>query len=308
MGLFERARILSIIAPPRDKNHSPAEQFSELIAKLHAEAGKIDYTAEVFRHFRCILGFSKGALLLPDESGEVFHPWIAEGFDRTTLRRLRISADFPALKEASSVYAELEPEELAELVSNRELGLLIAPFFILLGELTSPAALILASNRPDNEIDPELIETLRGKSLELGEGVRKSRDSVADNEDDIIWTDWLESWGGGEAGVMVLDASDAVDTVMKAIPGLELYRARRDTVGLLRHITGRMGRVFDLKDGRVITIFSLERMPEPDLYLNQLSRGFHDAYSDLGLESEFTAEVLEWPGERDALNRRLSGA
>ena len=307
MGLLERARILSLINYP-NTGVSPAEQFDKLVLKLRAEAGKIDYTAEVFKAFRSILGFSKGAVLLLSDSREVFYPWIVEGFDRTTVRRLRIAADFPALKGASSAYVELKADQLADAVSNRELGLLSAPFLILLGEFVSPTALILGANRAREDMDPELVDTLRTKALELGKGVHESRSYVADDEDDILWSDWLESWGGGEAGVMVLDASDAVDTVMGAIPGLELYRARRDTVGLLRHITGRMGRVFDLKDGRVITIFSLERMPEPELYLSQLSRGFCEAYSDLGLQSEFTAQVLKWPGERDALKRRLAGA
>ena len=307
MGLLERARILSLINYP-NTGVSPAELFDKLVLKLRAEDGKIDYTAEVFKTLRSILGFSKGAVLLLDDSRETFYPWIVEGFDRTTVRRLRIAADSPALKRASSVYVQLKPDDLADAVSNRELGLLSAPFLILLGEFASPAALILGANRSMGKIAPELVNTLRRNALELGKGVNESRSYVTDNEDDIIWSDWLESWGAREAGVMVLDASDAVDTVMGAIPGLELYRARRDTVGLLRHITGRMGRVFDLKDGRVITIFSQERMPEPELYLRQLSRGFYEAYSDLGLQSEFTARILKWPGERDALKRHLAGA
>ena len=127
----------------------------------------------------------------------------------------------------------------------------------------------------------------------LGDGISESRSfmSATGDSDDILWN--------GEDAVIAIE-------VMEAIPGLELYRARADVVGLVRHLTGRMGRVFDLKDGRIVVFFPLDRTPERNLYLHQLSQDFGDAYESLATEPEFPGVFLDWPGGRDALKQHLA--
>ena len=308
MGLLDRA--ISLDGEPlRRGGASPLKLAEEVLSAIGDAAGHIDYPGEVFEAFRSVVGFTKGALLLPDEEAGVFYPWITRGLDRTTTRRLRLPADSLS-SESRRIAVEMDAETLAPLLSNREYGLVRNPLLIRLGDGDEPSALILAADGPSGgALDGELGEALRRLNGRLGGEVGRSRIVMESDEESepMSPAEWLDHWNGRDAILVILDTSDAIDALVDAIPGLDLYRARKDVIGLIKRITGRMGRPYDAKDGRILIMFPPERLPDEDLWLHQLSLAFASAFKRLGEPPRFSAEFHPWPGGRPAVETALAG-
>jgi hypothetical protein len=154
-------------------------------------------------------------------------------------------------------------------------------WLIRLGTEDSPTALIIAADLSYSDIISAAETEIERLSRELGDGIAQSRLMMNGNPGDEIsdLSEWLESWGEKPAVLVILDITGAIDSLMESVNGLELYRARKDVVNLIRHITGRMGRLHDLKDGRILILFPKERLPDYELYLHHLSRSFSALFS-----------------------------
>ena len=308
MGLLDRARTLDEKSTPSGIG-SPKERVDAALSTVGEATGLVDYPGEVFRAFRSVIGFSKGAFLLPDEESGEFYPWISVGLDRTTTRRLRIPRDLAAAD--SRVVSETNPEILGPMLSNREHGLIRLPLLIRLGDREDPTALILTTDGPPPpaRLDGALTQALETLNDRLGDEISKSRSLMESGErrEEPSLSEWLEAWGDKDAVLVILDASGAIDALVEAIDGLELYRARKDTIALLRRITGRMGRLRDIKDGRVAILFPPERLSDEELWLHQLSLAFASAFKNLAEPPTFDAEFHPWPESRSAVEAALTG-
>ncbi len=307
MGLLDRARTFE-----KDSSSSTAlrtELVEKALSVIEDSTGHIDYPGEVFEAFRSVIGFSKGTFLLPDTDSEEFYPWVSVGFDRTTTRRLRFSFDMVA-SESREVVMKIETESLASVLSNREFGLMEEPLLIRLGKNALPSALILTTDGPNGgSADSSLIEILTLLNERLGDKIPGSRslmESMGKQEASSV-SEWLERWGDEEAVLVVLDASNAIDAIMDAIDGLELYRARKDAIGIIRRIIGRMGRLYDTKDGRILVLSPPERLSDGDLWLHQLSLAFSSAFGRLSEPPVFEAAFFSWPAEKGAVEEALAG-
>ena len=310
MGLLDKAQTLDS-GVQTDKSDDPAVLAASIISTFSHSRENIDYPGEVYKSFRTLLGFSKGSLLFPDEANGEYFPWIITGLDRTSSRRIRIPFDLPPLINNSGTLIQGIPlEDLAPMLSNREFGLLGSPILIRLGSVGHPAALILAMDCLKNiDSDPRMAEAIDTLNEHLGDGIAHSRHLIDFTEDaekgDL--SQWLSSWGETEAIIVTLDTTNAIESLVETLPGLELFRARRDVVSLIRHITGRMGRLYDLKDGRVLILFPAERMSDHDLYLHQLTRSFAAAFHKLSFIPEFPADFHAWPEDREPIEKSLTG-
>lgn len=310
MGLLGRARILDDVGYRKDVD-DPAGFAASIVSSFAYSPDQIDYPAGVFRAFQSMIGFTKGSLLLPDKKGREFYPWITEGFDRTTIRRLRISFDLQDITSIKSpIKVGWEPEIFSNLLSNREYGLIENILLIKITTAESCSALLLTTDSPWTTVpDPGMVEAIGILNGEFAAGIQKSRmmtDQV-DSDDMNDLTEWLDSWGTNPATLVTLDITTAIDALIEVIPGLELYRSRRDVINLIRHITGRMGRFHDLKDGRVLILFPPDRLPDHDLYLHQLSRSFASAFYEISSPPDFPAVFRNWPDDKDAIKESLSG-
>ena len=202
----------------------------------------------------------------------------------------------------------MEGEELAPMLSNRESGLAGPIHLVLLGEKDDTSGLILAMDAqiPNQEAMSAAAEILNDA---LGGKTSVSRKLLEDmgSDDPVDPEEWLDGWGDRDAWLLTLDATGAIESLMEAIDGLEIYRARRDVIGLIRRINGRMGRTYDLKDGRVLILFPAERMPDRELYLHQLSNSFCASIQGLPDAPEFPVEIRRWPAEKEDVKTALSG-
>lgn len=310
MGLLDRARVLDDVGYREDVK-DPAGLAESIIGSFSYSPDQIDYPAGVFRAFQSLIGFTKGSLLLPDNKSREFYPWITEGYDRTTIRRLRIPFDLEDIESVESpIRIDWEPELFSELLSNREYGLINN---ILLIKITCNGiypALLLSTDSPWTTMpDPEMLEAIGVLNGEFATGIQKSRMMTEqdNSEETNDLGEWLDSWGSNPATLVTLDITTAIDALIDVVPGLELYRSRRDVINLIRHITGRMGRFHDLKDGRVLILFPPDRLPDPDLYLHQLSRSFASAFYEMSSPPNFPAVFQTWPDDKDAIRESLSG-
>jgi len=302
MGLLDRVRTL-------DSSSSTDLRDRTIVSSFQHSPGNIDFPGAVFQVFKSLLNFQKGALLLPDPMGEDFYPWISIGFDRTTTRRLRIPGDFSVLKSNEKTLFTIRSEDLSGLMSNRELGLTDNLWMIRLGPGEVPTALLIASELNPTTVGSGMESEIQRLSRELGDGITQSRQMLEGYSRDEIsdLSEWLGSWGDEPAVLVTLDITDAIDVLIESISGLELYRARKDVVNLIRHLTGRMGRIHDLKDGRMLILFPRERLPDYELYLHHLSRSFSALFFDLRLPAEFPAVFNLWPEEKLSVTSNLSG-
>ncbi len=301
MGLLDRVRTLD--------SNTASETSASVITSISHAPENIDFPGAVFKAAQSLIGFAKGALLLPDPREKVYYPWISVGFDRTTTRRLRIPDDFPAHYAGDKSLIAVNSDEFSEMLSNRELGLIKDMIIICLGQKDAPSALLLAADLPESGISSETEADLQVLSTELGGGITRSRLMLdRSTEDEIVdLSEWLSSWGMGKAVLVTLDITNALDSLMDSIAGLELYRARKDVVNLIRHLTGRMGRLHDLKDGRVLILFPEERLPDYELYLHHLSHSFASLFFNLSHPPDFPASFNLWPKEKETIEESLSG-
>ena len=310
MGLLDRARVLDNDEASIGMG-DPSAEARRIISSFRHSPEHLDFPKEFFEAFRRILGFSHGALLFPDTGDGEFYPWIISGLDRTSSRRLRLPADFPQIHlNKSDPITAISPDILAPMLSNREHGLAKSVLLVRIGKGEAPSALILALDSPENiDSSPGITSAVRILNNALSEGIAKNRKPLetADNDEPVDPAEWLGSWGDREAVLVILDTSPAIDGLMETIGGLEPYRAKRDVVALIRRITGRMGRICDMKDGRVLVLFPAERLPDRDLYLHQLSNAIAASVLDLPSPPLFPAEFHSWPEEKDAVKAALSG-
>ena len=308
MGLLNRARVLDD-APGAAGGRSPDARAKAVLERISHSEDQLDFPVEVFNSFRTVLGFSRGSLLFTDRDRGEFYPWIASGLDRTTIRRLRIPEDFPPLHRAGyGSLIRVESEELAPMLSNRESGLAGPIHLVLLGSEGDTSGLMLAMDARIG--DPEAMGAATSTLNDgLGHRIGISRKLLEDlgSDDPVDPEEWLDGWGDRDAWLLTLDATGAIESLMEAIEGLEIYRARKDVIGLIRRINGRMGRTYDLKDGRVLILFPAERMPDRDLYLHQLSISFCASVKRLPDPPEFPVEIHRWPAEKDEVKTALSG-
>jgi len=310
MGLLDKAQTLDS-GVHSDKSEDPTVLAASIVSRFHHSRENIDYPGEVYRVFGILLDFEKGSLLFPDESHREYLPWIITGLDRTSSRRIRIPFDLPALMNNSgTMISGMPPEDLAPMLSNREFGLLGSFTMIRLGTDGHPTALILAMDcLKDSESDPRVSEAVDILNENLGDGIAHSRHLIQlTNDQDITeLSQWLSTWGETKPVIVNLDTTNAIETLVETIPGLELFRARQDVVSLIRHITGRMGRMYDLKDGRILIRFPQDRVSDHDLYLHQLKQSFAAAFHKLSFMPDFPAVFHQWPEDREQIEKSLAG-
>ena len=301
MGLLDRVQILGNRIVPENNNST--------IPSFRHNPESLDYPGAVFEDLQSRTGFKKGALLFLDQKGREYYPWISAGFDRTTSRRLRIPAHFPVLNSNTSYLLPINPKDFSPMLSNRELGMMKNLTIIKLGKQNPASSLLLVSDLPDAQISNEKTAVLQALCEEFGEGIEKSRRFLnqSDEVEIINLTEWFNSWGTGKAVLVTLDISSAINSFIDSVKGLELYRARKDTVSLIRHLTGRMGRLHDLKGERVLILFPRERLPDYELYLHHLSNSFSSFFNNLSHPPQFPADFNLWPEDRKTIEENLSG-
>jgi hypothetical protein len=310
MGLLNRARTLDE-GTYNNTAGTPMENAEKILRYFPYTTDHVDYPCGVFSAFQELLGFTRGSLLLPDRLTDTYFPWIAAGFDRTTTRRLRIPISLSTVENSNpGCLTIVQPKEMEPMFSNREIGLTDDLAMSLLGPPEMPSALLLTAECGwKNGIPEELQRAVRLMNQRLGPGIEHSRRLTEEPEGEEVeeLKTWLENWGERNGILAVISLKHLISLFVGAVTGIEPYYAREDAVNLVRRITYRMGRLYNLKDDRILIMFPPERLADHQLFLHQLTVSVKSAFLKLPESPVFEAEFLQWPQDRSVVGERLPG-
>jgi hypothetical protein len=310
MGLLNRARTLDEGTYYKTAGN-PLETAEKILRYFPYTTDHVDYSGGVFYAFKELLGFSRGSLLLPDRVSGTYYPLIAIGFDRTTTRRLRIPIDFSSAENTRpGCLNTVRSREMEPMFSNRENGLTDDLALSFLGPPEMPSALLLTAECGwKNGIPEDLQNAVMLMNQRLGPGIEHSRRLTVEPEGEEAEDPklWLENWGERKGVLALISLNHLIRLYVGMVAGIEPFFAREDSVNLIRRITGRMGRLFNLKDDRILIMFPPERLADRHLFLHQLTVSVKSAFLKLPEPPLFQAEFLQWPQERSVVEERLPG-
>jgi len=308
MGLLSYIQQLSEKA---ENQRAAIENVDAVLDRFTYSTRHLDYPWGVFSAFQSVIGFTKGALLLPDYSSGFYYLWTSTGFDRTTSRRLRVPVDFPALQSAAAGSAiTIQLEDMKRMLSSRVSGLISNLTMIFIGENERPAAILLAADcLKDDEIPAEIQTAIGLLNEKIGAGIEACRHIIlASKESDYVdLPTWLQNWGNQEGIFILIDLKPIIELILKAAPGIEPYCVRVDMVKFLRHVFARMGRFHDLEDSRVLMMLPPRRLPDRKLYIHQLEISLCSAFLNLAEIPSFPVDFRKWPEEKAAIEEHFSG-
>jgi len=316
MGLLTRLNGVRQQAADNNLQDNSLEQKTEKILNgIEASPNQIDYPGSVLKAFSSLTGSDRGAVLLPDSGKKIFIPWLVNNLDRTTARKLNIPfSDDPEKNMNTRISIVSNVSDYADFFSSRELELTDNILHINLTEENNihkdSTGVILLTNLDrmilqDNQLTPSLEKFCSFFSEKLRES-RKIIGNLPEADDPVPLQQWLNVRKDSDSAIIILDFALSVEKIISALPGLDVFRLQKDIVSLVKVISGRMGRVYDLKDSRALLQFPAEVFPEPDLYLHQLTHSFRTYFYNIPGPPYFNAEFHKWPEERKALEKKLS--
>ncbi len=308
MGLLDRAGTIEQQGSPTNIN--PYYLAQKVLSEVPARAEGPDFPVYVFDTFFRVLKFSKAALLLLNDEASGFAPWLARGFDRTTIRRLHIPASFAGLHSNRVFFlSDTQQKRMEPMLSAREYGLNSDILFVGIGEGEIPTGVIIAAGFSDMAQNTKSIVTASELLANtFSPGLTRSRvwTRTTSPVDEKSFREWLEARGEQKSVLAVLDFSKTVRLLEKGIPGIEPFYIQKDLVSILRNFTGRMGRIREIANHQAAILFPWERLLDHDLFIHQLNHAFSTAFSLLSRNTGITASFYDWPGERESVEKILS--
>lgn len=316
MGLLDRA--LPLAPPPGERVGvaDPQTISEEFIRGLENNSGGLDVSVTVFAALRDVLSIEKGAILLPELPGGDFVPWALEGYDRTTARRLRIPPESEILHfHPSLLHRGEDAKVFLPFLSNREAGLTDRVLMMPLPASRGTEGWVVITEAPllhdwDDGWEAALaqIGEAIGTAIEENRTGPLSRMGIPVYEEaEIPLNEWLQRYGDSPAMVVHLDITEYLDRFMTRHPEMEGYRIQRDVETLISALTGRMGTARLVEAGRILLLFPRERFPMKSHYLRQVAGALGNSFPESPGEIDLKADFWEWPEERRAVEKSLTG-
>lgn len=275
MGLLNK--ILTESAPSGDskKKNLPASDADIIINGIGELAGGIDSPGRLFSFLAETIPITKGALLLPDPSQEIFSCWSSRGLDKTTERRLRVPVSlFDATRTIPARVESLD--DWKPFFSKREEAFL-EPFLLCplpYGETLIGALLIFESPVLEGTQPPEGLQRVidaTGGFLYDAREAALSRLSVpavsyCDKERLIEFcTGILEK--GLHAILVSLDPLLYINSVK---PGLDRYRLLEDIERILSSLVSENGMACKTGAGKVLMVLEASHRMDGSLLHNHI--------------------------------------
>ena len=265
----------------------------------------------------------KGALLLSDSNGEIFLPWSATGYDKTTERRMRLGKTVleSILKDHATEIITLSGKELDQLrdcFSSREFALIesmmICPFAFnntLLAVLIFSESIYL--NAPEDILNLIMTVISETASPLLFEGRDKflaklNIKSISSNESIAAVLKKLiaSSNGSGDSPkVFCLDVGKVITAIQDVITDLDSFRLKADILQVLTAMMGTSGYVFSGKGNNIIIVSTHDRIPDDELLLHQISTSLKDIFEEMIQPVEIVYSVRSYPADGDSADQLL---
>lgn len=237
----------------------------------------------------------KAALLLPDESGKRFVPWVYRGIDRTTQHHLRLPKEFlealPGLEEGSS--AGVEGDSLAPLesyFSSREFALikrLVLCPFVGGGQISALLLLIDSEDLPlETTVDvgsieaagPAIAARINSARSILGGGTTAKRSTALRSRLASIFT--RAETAGLHVIAAQLDLDRLAHDLMRDVTTADLYRFKRDLAGALTTMVSGSGELMSLGARHVLLVIQSKNPYSVRLLAHQFTQGIRSLVGD----------------------------
>jgi hypothetical protein len=267
------------------------EIVGEVLAAISSLPPGVELPSRLFTVLTTLLGVRKGAFLLYDPARMVYAPWAVRGFDKTTLRRMRIplgandawnalANGLPLVLVEASVLSSFQ-----QYFSAREFAsvgkLILVPFIaegtllavFLLTEIDSPFA-------TDDELSSCLSQAAQAGAPRVHEARAaqiSSSGPAGARPDPVTLRDepaaFLASLGTGKATVLLLSLSleDFARSVLLAHEHLDPFRLHEDLGYFLGSFLADVGKALSVRQGRFTVALHDFDPAALDLFAHQLS-------------------------------------
>ena len=302
--------------PP--KRQDPARAAGEIVAAIRALPDGVELPAQLFTALADRLSIEKGALLLFDPIRLVYAPWASQGYDQTTLHRMRIplgaNESFKALASGSPVLVE-DASTLGvyeQYFSAREFSslsrILLAPFITaekLIG------VLLLTALKLTFEGDAQLLLCLKAIADAGSPRVQKAREKKlrrtdspamqqgAPPEDEI--GRYISSFGSASTRILFLALSleEYSRKIIAAHAHLDPFRLHEDLHYFLDSFVADLGLAIPIRQGLFCIALEGFDTADLDLFLHQLSSFLHGLFGGNGSSGATTGPKIlktrDWP-------------
>jgi hypothetical protein len=249
---------------------------------------------QLFSSLRYHLSLERAALLLPDPTADFYVPWALVGYDRTTERRLRIPDS--VVEELARQYPNMPVvanddlwSSLRSYFSTREQEsdeqLLVFPM-VYEGKLQS---VFLISASPYLKASPSVLTVILSAigeaacSLLYEHRQRRFEDArrrVVFSEQDLRSSP--QECLGDVSRQRYTFIRIELDPLLEEIAGrheeADWYRLRQDAVRIVSSMVANLAATFELEDGSVLVVASVELLDDGELVVHQLRMGLQHVF------------------------------
>ncbi|MGD0724667.1 MAG: hypothetical protein ABSB63_03810 [Spirochaetia bacterium] len=300
------------------KMRDPVLAAREIVAAIQALPDGVELPSQLFTELAARMSIEKGALLLFDPIRLVYAPWASQGYDQTTLHRMRIplgaNESFNALANGSPVFVE-GASTLAlyeQYFSAREFSslsrILLTPFITaekLIG------VLLLTALKPPFEGDAPLLQYLKSIADAGSPRVQKAREKKlrkagsqgmragASPEEEV--GRYISSLGSAGTRILFLALSleEYSRKIIAAHAHLDPFRLHEDLHYFLDSFVADVGLAIPIRQGLFIVALEGFDATDLDLFLHQLSSFLHGLFGGNGKSGAATGpQILKksnWP-------------
>ena len=271
------------------------ELSNEIYKKISSIKPGVDYGTIIFGILTKTLKISKAVLFFGSEKS--FYNLCSTGYDITTNHRLRLDNKFlenneirKSLSLKKPFILEKLPEEMKDFFSIREYGLLENVYIIPFWYETRMASILMITEW-ENFL-PENWETFfLAISGIVSTPLSKSRMALLDEDDSFEMNQTanhldrikeilaIDSDNGYY--LINLDLGTLFSNLFNENSGLTAVHIKKEVLSVFRTMSGGDVDLLELPEDHVLLIQKKERIPNPDLYLFQLSASLPLLYSNL---------------------------
>jgi hypothetical protein len=297
----------------------PLEELTgEILSSISSLADGVELPSQLFTTLVSGLSIKKGALLLYDPLRLVYAPWASQGYDQTTLHRMRISlganTSFNALANGEPIVISGTSalSTYRQFFSAREFSVLsriiLAPF---IAEQKLIGVLLLTEAKPALDGDQELLSCLAG-ILEAGSRqVQKAREErlrragarglrpIASPEEETERYVASSCATGAKCLFLSLSLEEYSRRIIAAQKHLDPFRLHEDLHYFLGAFVADLGTVIPIRQGLFIVALQGLDIGDFDLFLHQLSsflRGLFGGNGQSGAEAgPRILKTRSWP-------------
>lgn len=310
-----------VSAAPARTGRRYEDVLEEVLTAIAALRSGVELPSRIFTALTTLLGVRKGALLLYDPVRLVYAPWAVQGYDQTTMHRMRIPL---GANDAWNALANGSPLVLAgasaiapfqQYFSSREFSavgrLILTPFIadekliavLLLSQVDSPLdgqdELVACLARAAEAGAPRVYEARSARVAAVGAtGARPEPPALRDEPSRFV-----ASIGASRKTVLLLCLSleEYSKGILAAHEHLDPFRLHEDLSYFLGSFLSDVGKVLSVRQGRFIFALPDFDASGLDLFIHQLSLFLHGLFGSNGTPTAgMNPRVLRsvtWPAD-----------